>query len=629
MKRVFVFLVLLAIACTSSHVGITPGPRGTIGGMVVDSGGASLPGVTVTVVGSSANVTTVTDVHGRFLVGGLPSGRYLVTANLAGFGHRSHSVEITGTDGVMLPSILLLASAVAETITVTAEAPMPTPGSTVIRPNEMPVTRAITKTGAAQSAPSPAAYVANTAQVQYRFDAIQEPQYAAIAERDFVETKSAPVTTFAIDVDRASFAIVRRFLSSGLKPPPNAVRVEEMLNYFTYSYPQPRDASTPFSVTTEVAGCAWNAKNRLVRIGVQGANLEQWRMSANNLVFLIDSSGSMGPPNRLPLIQAALRVLVQELRAEDRVSIVTYASAAGLVLPSTSGADKAPILGAIDRIGAGGSTAGGQGIELAYKIARDNFIAGGNNRVILATDGDFNVGVSSITELDKLIEEKRKSGVFLSVVGVGDDNYQDAKMEMLADKGNGNYAYLDSMREAEKVFRHELTGTLVTIAKDVKVQVEFDPASVASYRQIGYENRALANEDFEDDAKDAGELGAGHSVTALYEIEPASGARGTIGKIRLRYKEPDGNTSREIDSTISDDGKSAWEASPDMQFAAAIVEFAMLLRESPHKATSNWEDVAQLARLAVGADLDGTREEFARLTETGRALMGERVAVRQ
>jgi Ca-activated chloride channel family protein len=619
MKRSFVFLVLLAIACTSSYKpAIAPGPRGTIGGVIVDSSGAVLPGVTVTVTGANrVNVSAITDANGRFLIGGLTSGRYQVTTSLAGMGQRVQTVEITGTEGVMLTSHLQFAS-VSETITVTAEAPRAAPGTYVVNGvNEIPpVARSYHVVGTAPtvaSVPEP----------------VQVPQYGEIAEHDFVETKNERVTTFAIDVDRASYAIVRRFLNAGLKPPANAVRVEEMLNYFTYSYPQPRDTSTPFSVTSEVAGCPWNANNRLVRIGVQGANLEQWKMAPNNLVFLIDVSGSMGPANRLPLIQAALRVLVNQLRAEDRVSMVVYAGAAGLVLPSTSGADKRAILDAIDRLQSGGSTAGGAGIELAYKIATDHFIKGGNNRVILATDGDFNVGIVLMNELEKLIEEKRRTGVFLSAIGVGDDNYQDARMEMLADKGNGNYAYLDSLKEAEKVFKSELTGTLVAIAKDVKVQIDFDPVFVASYRQIGYENRALANKDFTDDTKDAGELGAGHSVTALYEIVPAGAVRGTIGTIKLRFKEPAGEVSREIATTIADEGKSAWDASPDMQFAVAIVEFAMLLRDSPHKGTANWDDVAHLARLAIGADLDGTREEFARLTDSGRAMMGERVAVKQ
>ncbi len=446
-----------------------------------------------------------------------------------------------------------------------------------------------------------------------------EPQYAAFKDHEFASTKDAAVTTFAIDVDRASYANIRRFLTQGLVPPPEAVRIEEMINYFKYRYPQPK-GDEPFSITTEVAGCPWNPNNRLLRIGIQGRNLEQWKMAPNNLVFLLDVSGSMAPPARLPLLQSAFRVLVNQLRAEDRVAIVVYAGAAGLVLPSTSGADKDTIVAALDRLRAGGSTAGAAGIELAYKVAQENFLENGNNRVILATDGDFNVGVSHYAELEKMIEEKRKTGIFLSTIGVGDDNYHDARMEMLADKGNGNYAYLDSLKEAVKVFKHELTGTLVTIAKDVKVQLEFDPRYVASYRQIGYENRALKNEDFDDDTKDAGELGAGHSVTALYEIVPTSEARGTVATIRLRYKEPKGDVSRLLTASAVDGGKSAYDASPDMQFAAAVAEMGMLLRNSPHKGTASFADMDKLARIAQGEDLDGTREEFVALIDSARAL---------
>jgi Ca-activated chloride channel homolog len=618
MKRFAVFLMLFAMACSSSAplVSVQPGPRGTIGGTVIDPSGAPLPGVTVTLTSKGhGTVTAITDVDGRFTVGGLFADKWIVVASLAGMGSSRQTVELTAQEGVRLTQVLRFAS-VTESITVTADAPMSagSQGSVTLRPNEMPP--AVARSVATVTSSSGAIYTYAPPP--------PEPQYASIAEHVFVDTAKEHVTTFAIDVDTASYANVRRFLTAGQKPPANAVRIEEMINYFRYANPQP-PAGVPFSVTTEVAGCAWNVQNRLVRISLQGANLEQWKMAPNNLVFLLDVSGSMSPPERLPLIQAAFRVLVDQLRAEDRVAIVVYAGAAGLVLPSTSGADKRAIRAAIDQLQAGGSTAGGQGIELAYKVARDHFMQNGNNRVILATDGDFNVGISANGDLEKLIEEKRKTGVFLSVLGVGDSNFQDAKMETLADKGNGNYAYLDTLAEAEKVFKRDLTGTLVTIAKDVKVQVEFDPARVRSYRQIGYENRALANQDFTDDAKDAGELGAGHSVTALYEIVPASSARGPIGTVRMRYKQPAGETSVPLETTIVDEGASAWDASPDMQLAVAVAEFGMLLRDSPHKGTASWDDVAQLARLAIGADLDGTREQFSRLVESGRQLSNPRV----
>jgi Ca-activated chloride channel family protein len=438
--------------------------------------------------------------------------------------------------------------------------------------------------------------------------------HAGINEPGFVDAAQQATTTFAIDVDRASYATVRRYLASNSRPPAAAIRIEELVNYFHYRYPQP-DGAHPFSVTTEVAACPWNPANRLLRIGIQGRNLDEWKMAPNNLVFLIDVSGSMRMEDRLPLLKSAFRLLVDRLRAEDRVSIVVYASATGLVLPPTSGADKATIIAALDNLQSGGSTAGGAGIELAYKTAQDNFITGGNNRVILATDGDFNVGITTLDDIQKLIEEKRKSGVFLTTLGVGDSNYREDVMELLADKGNGNFAYLDTLAEAKKVFEQELTGTLVTIAKDVKVQLEFDPALVASYRQIGYENRALNNEDFADDTKDAGELGAGHSVTALYEIVPAKQSRGTLATLRLRYKEPDGEESRLITATAVDGGASAYEASPDLQFAAAVAEFGMLLRESPHKGNASYVDVLQLARVSQGEDLDGLRAQFISLVE--------------
>jgi Ca-activated chloride channel family protein len=595
MKRIAALLVLLVFACTTAQKPPSTASRSDIEGVVVMPDGSPLPGVTVTLSAKGQpERTVVTDANGHYAIRGVSAGTYQMLVALAGF----NSVRRTLTVGAgknPLVETTLGWSSVTEAITVTAEAPR-------VVPTHSAISQSITVSG-----------------VSLMDDSVADPQYAAIRENDFIDAKKERTTTFAIDVDRASYANVRRFLTSGYVPPPDAVRIEEMINYFSYSYPQPAE-NVPFSITTEVAGCPWNAKARLLRIGIQGRNLEQWKMAPNNLVFLLDVSGSMQGPDRLGLVKNAFDVLVQELRAEDRVSIVVYAGAAGLVLPPTSGADKERIRDAIAALEAGGSTAGGEGIELAYKIAQENFLDNGNNRVILATDGDFNVGVSSIEKLEKLIEKKRRSGIFLSVLGVGDDNYQDARMEMLADKGNGNYAYLDSLQEAEKVFRKELTGTLVTIAKDVKVQLEFDPSAVASYRQIGYENRALANEDFEDDEKDAGDLGAGHSVTALFELIPAAPAKGPIATLRLRYKEPKGWTSKPLVAEIADDGKSAYEASPDMQFAAAVAELGMLLRDSPHKGTATWDDVLQLANISRGVDLDGTRQEFIQIAERARDL---------
>ncbi|HYI13137.1 MAG TPA: von Willebrand factor type A domain-containing protein [Thermoanaerobaculia bacterium] len=595
MKRSFRYLalVLLLTACTATQQRYTsrPGPAGVVDGTVT-SDGTPLPGATVTITSPSRPAhTAVTDAHGMFAVRGLQPGTYTVKTELQGLRTVTQTVVLTAGHGITLVADMKVSS-ITESITVTASAPGGW-GS--------PMTYAKESLGA----PAPV-YV-------------PEPQYASIREHGFVATNEAATATFAIDVDRASYTNVRRFLNARLLPPPDAVRIEEMLNYFSYSYPQP-EGDAPFSVTTEVAGCPWNMKNRLLRVGIQGRNLEQWRMAPNNLVFLIDVSGSMMPAERLPLLQQAFDVLVRELRAEDRVAIVVYAGAAGLVLPSTSGADKRAIRKAIDALEAGGSTAGGAGIELAYKIAAENFLEHGNNRVILATDGDFNVGVSTLDQLEALIESKSSSGIFLSVVGVGDTNLQDAKMETLADKGNGNYSYLDTLQEAEMLFRSGLTGTLVTIAQDVKVQLDFDPAAVESYRQIGYENRALAKEDFDDDKKDAGELGAGHSVTALFEIVPARRTRGPIATLRLRWKEPRGTISQPLLAEVVDEGKSAYEASPDMQFAAAVAEMGMLLRDSPHKGSASWEDVFHLARVAQGVDLDGMRDEFVKIAKIAKKL---------
>jgi Ca-activated chloride channel family protein len=453
---------------------------------------------------------------------------------------------------------------------------------------------------------------------------VSSASYAPITERDFTPTAKEATTTFSIDVDKASYANVRRFLHSSIPPPPDAVRVEEMINYFSYHYPQPQDGR-PFSLTSEVVGCPWNPSHRLMRIGIQGKNTEAWKLAPNNLVFLLDVSGSMAPPDRLPLIKSALHLLVDQLRGEDSVAIVVYAGAAGLVLPPTSGADKQTILNALDHLGAGGSTNGGDGIRLAYKVAREKFLTQGNNRVILATDGDFNVGVSSSDELTKLIEEERKQHVYLTCLGVGNDNLQDSTLSLLADKGNGNYFYLDTLEEGKKVFQRELSGTLVTVADDMKVQLSFDPSAVAAYRQIGYEKRALANKDFTDDAKDAGELGSGHSVTVLYEIESLR-TSGTIATLKVRYKDPGAAQSQEVAAEIRDEGKSVYEASTDTLFAASVAEFGMLLRDSPHKGSASWADVTALVRSAHGEDLEGYREELLHLLDSGQRLTTDRLA---
>lgn len=447
-------------------------------------------------------------------------------------------------------------------------------------------------------------------------------EYGRFEENPFFRPGEQPLSTFSIDVDRASYANVRRFLNSGQRPPRDAVRIEEMVNYFTYDYPDP--ASGPFSITTELAACPWNEAHRLLLVGLQGERIETKDLPPNNLVFLLDTSGSMMSADKLPLVKAGMRLLVDQLREEDRVAIVTYAGSAGLVLPSTSGARKGEILAAIEQLEAGGSTAGAQGIVTAYDVARENFSRKANNRVILATDGDFNVGVTSDGELQRLIEERRSDGIFLTVLGFGTGNIKDSKMELLADKGNGNYAYIDSLAEARKTLVREMGGTLLTIAKDVKIQVEFNPATVGAYRLIGYENRVLQNQDFNDDRKDAGELGAGHSVTALYEIIPpgqeipgttvdplkyqsatAHNDSGELATVKLRYKDPDGETSRLLTRTVN---ATPGAMSENLRLASAVAQFGLLLRDSPNKGNATFESVEQLASAVASRDQD--RRDF-------------------
>ncbi|WP_226582602.1 vWA domain-containing protein [Microseira wollei] len=467
--------------------------------------------------------------------------------------------------------------------------------------------------------------------------------YNPVAENPFVRVSKSPLSTFSIDVDTASYSNVRRFINEGQLPPKDAVRLEEMINYFKYEYPQPTGAN-PFSITTEISQAPWNPAHKLVQIGLQGKRLSTENLPPSNLVFLLDVSGSMQDPNKLPLVKQSLRLLVNELRPNDRVSIVVYAGNAGVVLPSTPANQKDKILDAIENLEAGGSTAGGEGIQLAYKIAKDNLIPSGNNRLIMATDGDFNVGVSSDAELVRLIEEKRKQGVFLTVLGFGMGNLQDAKLEQIANKGNGNYAYIDNLLEARKVLVKEIGATLLTIAKDVKIQVEFNPAKVQAYRLIGYENRLLQNQDFNDDKKDAGELGAGHSVTALYEIIPA-GVKSNVPlanvdplkyqqsnvkpvaygsnelmQVKLRYKEPKQETSKLLNVPLIDRVIQLKDASTNFKFSAAVAEFGMVLRESQFKGNANFDDVLSLASQSQGTDLDGYRAEFIRLVQKSKSL---------
>ncbi len=463
--------------------------------------------------------------------------------------------------------------------------------------------------------------------------------YSTIHENGFKDVKVNPLSTFSIDVDAASYANLRRFLNNGQKPPVDAVRIEEMINYFKYDYPQP-EAEHPFTVNCELAECPWNKDNKLLHVGLQGKDIPVDNLPPSNLVFLIDVSGSMDYYNKLPLLKSAFKLLVDQIRPEDRVAIVVYAGASGLVLPSTSGKDKEKIIASLDRLQAGGSTAGAAGLKLAYKVAEDNFIENGNNRIILATDGDFNVGQSSNAEMERLIETEREKGVSISVLGFGMGNYKDDKMEIIADKGNGNYAYIDNIQEAKKVFVNEFGGTLFTIAKDVKIQIEFNPVKVKEYRLVGYENRLLNEEDFENDKIDAGELGSGHTVTALYELvlndDEKDGKNklkyqltsvnelalesDEVATIKLRYKEPDGYKSKLIEKIVHDESKTLAQAGENFRFSAAVAEFGMHLRNSEFKGTTNIDSIIELARNARGYDEEGYRSEFIRLVKSAETL---------
>lgn len=460
--------------------------------------------------------------------------------------------------------------------------------------------------------------------------------YIPIKENEFKSPLNEPLSTFSIDVDRAAYGNVRRYLYNNMQVPYDAVRYEEMINYFDYDYPQPTNGH-PFSITVEGGRCPWNPKNHLVLIGLKGENMNEMKIPANNLVFLLDVSGSMSTPEKLPLVKQSLKILVEKLRPEDHVAIVVYAGAAGCVLESTPGDEKSIILRALDNLQAGGSTAGGAGIELAYKIAKENYIENGNNRVILATDGDFNVGPSSDADMVNLIEAKRNQGIFLTILGFGMGNYKDSKMEQISNAGNGNYAYIDNILEAKKMFGTELWGTLYTIAKDVKIQVEFNPAKVKKYRLIGYEDRLLEAEDFNNDKKDAGEIGCGHTVTALYEIVPVDNAveneqplvdplkyqksqvvdSSDFLTVKFRYKKPNEDKSILLEQTLKPEDM---VVSNNIIFASAVVEFAMLLRNSEYKGCSSFKDILIMARKAKGADPYEYRSDFIKMVEMAELL---------
>ncbi|PAP76197.1 YfbK domain-containing protein [Rubrivirga marina] len=630
-------------------------PVGTIAGTITDTEtGDPLVGAHVAI--PFLGLGAATDEAGRFRLANVPAGTHRVVVSHAGYARVERQVRVE--DGAQVALDVALAAVEVGEVVVEYERPMMEQDAISVRGR----TAGIAPPPAAPAAPPAASGQFYMQRQSTTGGGLQPPPtdregYAPIDEVGFKTATDAPLSTFSIDVDRASYANTRRFLTDDRLPPVDAVRVEEFVNAFDYALDGPGEQDRhPFAVHTEVTEAPWAPAHRLVRIGLQGRRIDTEDLPPANLVFLLDVSGSMQAPDKLPLLQRAFRLLVREMRPEDRVAIVVYAGASGLVLPSTDGTEKAEILDAIDRLQAGGSTAGAEGLRLAYATAREHFDPRATNRVILATDGDFNVGVSSDAEMQRLIEEERESGVFLSVLGFGTGNLQDSKMETLADHGNGNYAYIDSIREAERVFVREFGGTLFAIAKDVKIQVEFNPAEVAGYRLVGYENRMLAAEDFNDDQKDAGELGAGHTVTALYEVVPVgvevptagvdglryqtapsltSAARsGELMTVALRYKPATGAgtfADESVRLAVSVDGagfRPIARASEATRWATAVAEAALLLRQSEYAPGASWEQALALARGARGGDPHGDRAEFVRMMETAQALQQTEAAQR-
>ena len=598
--------IITLLALVGAGVPTTQVPTGSIEGRITSArSGQPLPGATVTVVGTS--VGTATDATGRYSLANVPAGEHTVRVGFVGF--LTHERQVTVAAGQKTVADFALHPGVAlEELNIRA----------------------------ARALNSANAIVGGVMVPRKDFST---ESYAHIVENDFKLVSASPLSTFSIDVDRASYANVRRFIQEGRRPPVDAVRIEEMINYFPYDWGGVV-GEHPFAVTTEVSQAPWKREHRLVRIGLHARSIDTEDLPPSNLVFLLDVSGSMSPPDKLPLLKSAFALLVDQLRPQDRVAIVVYAGAAGLVLPSTPGNREGEIVAALQRLKAGGSTAGGAGLKLAYETAREHYIDGGNNRVILATDGDFNVGASSDAEMVRLIEKERESGVFLTVLGFGTGNLKDSKMEQIADHGNGNFHYVDGLLEARKVLVEEMGGTLFTLAKDVKLQVEFNPARVAGYRLIGYENRLLADKEFNDDTKDAGELGAGHTVTALYEVVPAgvpvprenvddlryqpqaddqplSDFEGEMLYVKVRYKDPDGAKSKLLEQAVADRPASP---STDFRFVTAVAGFGMLLRDSEHAGSLTLNDVVQLAEKGKGDDPRGYRGEFIRLVEATRDL---------
>jgi Ca-activated chloride channel family protein len=638
------YLLYLGLALTLLTVAFTYNSEITISGKIVDEQGVPVAGAVIKVKGS--NTGTVSDSSGAFVIK-VAGSKSILEISSIGFATKEVKVGDQSSVHIKLQSSTQSLDEVVVTTGYSKGLAGAAPG---IRIRGIASGKFASPSIAYEQHANGYYESADQWTEDMRSNAgFNREGYDRIVENRFLKSNDNPLSTFSIDVDAASYSNIRRMISYKQLPPAGAVRIEEMINYFTYQYPQPT-GEDPFSINTEIAACPWNEEHRLVSIGLQGKQIPVENLPASNLTFLIDVSGSMESEDKLPLVKSSLKLLVDQLREEDKVSIVVYAGNAGLVLPPTSGSNKLKIKEAIQSLDAGGSTAGGQGIQLAYKTAQANLVKGGNNRVILCTDGDFNVGISSDDELERLIEEKRKSGIFLTVLGYGTGNYQDAKMQKLADKGNGNHAYIDNQSEAKKVLVSEFGGTLFTIAKDMKVQVEFNPEKVQGYRLIGYENRLLAKEDFNNDKKDAGELGSGHTVTALYEVIPvgvksnvldsldelkykkslkqvaAGKFSGELMNVKLRYKQPDGEVSKLLQHPVMDNNQPIKLASDNLRFAAAVAQFGMLLRNSEYKGTGSYAMVNQLAANALNKDAEGYRKEFIELVKKAQSLNKKDVA---
>lgn len=613
MKSTFLFFVL---ACISAH---SFAQTSSIQGIVSEAGNnepVPFAKIVLETENDSLLLGCVSDPDGIYQFNSIPPGTYRIVVNNMGYQKFAEIVSIAA-DSILRKDIHLTSEQIyIEEVKVVS--------LSSVTLNSVPGVKG--------------SRVRKFARKGYSPDFSGGEEYGHQSENAFVSIVAEPLSTFGVDVDKASYSNVRRHINQGSLPPADAVRIEEMINYFDYDYPAPA-AGAPFSVTTEYTVCPWNPLHGLVHIGVKAKEINMTEAPANNLVFLIDVSGSMQTDDKLPLLKSGLYMLIDQLRPEDKVAIVVYAGAAGLVLPSTGGSQKTQIKSVIEQLEAGGSTAGGEGIELAYKVALEQFVPEGNNRIILATDGDFNVGISDNNRLFKLIEEKRKSGVFLSILGLGSGNLKDYRMEQLADKGDGNYSYIDNELEAKKVLVTEMGGTLLTVAKDVKIQAEFNPQHVKGYRLIGYENRMLEAEDFDNDAKDAGDMGSGHSVTVLYEIIPVGSDEdipvpdsipkknrkerkaatsvfdNELMKIKFRYKEPGALNSTLLTQDVPSDFTQFASCSENFRFAAAVASFGMLLRNSPLKGNATFEDVLHWAEKASSTDPNGYRAEFAELVK--------------